>query len=381
MKKLLSFTLIFLAFLSCKRNDIIEFHPMDERYPYHASEIQSVHFAKKILNDEDHYLFNTKSFNGAFNVQKIISTEMPFVDTDYLTFGSLSDRLLLLDRNNNSLHNFHLFDEKWSQIASQGRGPGEIMFSSDITNKDNLIYIASKNLVISIFECEKSEDCFYSSSIQLDKIQSSSVTVNEDGFFVMGQSSNLFNGNEIDEKDLNSIYKVDINGNVEESFGEIYDINKHWMLLTPFGEGKIRSTKRNGLIQYYDLIPEIYFLEGQKVNKKIVINDFLLSKRKYNNRTQELFINFEDWSSIEDIKVINDDLAILIIKNRRNRTVNDMSVRWDKSKDVYGINLTNGQSNYLGSIDLDKENIWFTDDFLIQLKDQEQLNIYTYKLR
>jgi hypothetical protein len=85
MKKLLSFTLIFLAFLSCKRNDIIEFHPMDERYPYHASEIQSVHFAKKILNDEDHYLFNTKSFNGAFNVQKIISTEMPFVDTDYLT--------------------------------------------------------------------------------------------------------------------------------------------------------------------------------------------------------------------------------------------------------------------------------------------------------
>lgn len=75
------------------------------------------------------------------------------------------------------------------------------------------------------------------------------------------------------------------------------------MLLNIFNEGKVRS-KDSSLVQFFKIIPYLYVFKNDQLEMKIKFSGFNLSKREYNMKTQELFINFEDWSYLEDVLLL-----------------------------------------------------------------------------
>lgn len=132
-----------------------------------------------------------------------------------------STRIILLDVLRNTLFEYDSSLNDWTTIAEQGRGPGDLMFSSDITMVGNLLYVTVKDGKLTIFDCTNNPPCTYDKTIILDKMQPTAVAKNGEKMIIMGQLSSLSNYSTIiEETDLKSLALIDTTVKVEKFFGK-----------------------------------------------------------------------------------------------------------------------------------------------------------------
>ena len=380
------FCIIFFVSCSSSENDL--FHPKVENYPYYNSKVDIEIVERKYddsVEEEINYSgiphYEKSIFKKKFSISFLDSVVIPDGEINYSQFESLNDSLIVFNdvfTNNLSLYGYDF--DNWETIAEQGRGPGQIMFSSDLIVKDNQVITSHKDSRVNFFNCFK-KTCEYDKTLVLDKIQPESIQIHNGEIVAMGTNSFLAQGfsSEVNESDLISIHKYNESGDYINSFGEFYNINGHWMLMRPFSEGKIRINKEGKLFQSYKLLPYLYVFSNDILDKKIVFRGFNISKRKYITETQELFVNFDDWSMIQDVKIIDNTKLLVTIRHLANRNVLTDIVDWEESKDFYLIDMEDYSSYYMGNFSIDNENLWFTSKHVVFSKNNF-LHIYKYKL-
>jgi len=372
-KKNIIYIVLFLLFAGCGNDSkTIEYHPIKSRIPYWESDVELIKIKREYKSKKEEViipegeLFESNSFLQNFDVGKFSEIKELSLNFDFLVVKSLNgDRMLLLDTRNNTFSEFNTEKKRVDLIASSGRGPGELMFASDLVINNDSAYVATKDSKILVFACNK-EPCSYKRTIILDKITPVSVAAKDSELILMGYHNSLNNREEMNSERLKGIYQVDMNGYVKQSSGKIYDIEGHWMLLREFTDGEILLNEDGRILQYYHLFPQIMVFDPNLELKSIFrINQFMFSKRKYNTSTMRLWVNFEDWSSIDKIFNIGKHNFIVVVKHFSNRKVINTMVNWNITKDYYFLNLEKNTHYLLGKLIGDSKNIIFTKNHII----------------
>ncbi|HCD53158.1 MAG TPA: hypothetical protein DEQ34_11960 [Balneolaceae bacterium] len=386
MKKAITVFLILIIGCSASKESE-EYHPKEELFPYHSSTV-NVYSIERKFNEKikeskivrGQSLLEKEAFRTTFQYSLVDSIPEPLASLEEIEIeSSEAGRVFVLDVFQNEVFEYSLEEQEWQKIAGQGRGPGEIMFSKDLVYDNNKLYVTASDTKISVFDCTFTP-CEFEKVINTSEIFAYSSIIKDDTSIIMGQySKNSQMSSNIDE--IQTLFKMDKNGNISEPFGSFYDIRNQWMLIQPFQSGKVRAVndQNDSFIQYYDLIPELYYFEKNKLKKKYQINGFNISKRKYIPETQELFINFEDWSFIDDMSYVNDNLQILVIKHLGNPRDTKSGFEWDESKDFYLLDTKANKSTFLGQTFLNVEDLWFTSHNIIQ-KVNNKFFIYNYSI-
>ncbi|MBD3615287.1 MAG: hypothetical protein HUJ22_01850 [Gracilimonas sp.] len=382
---------IFLSFviLSCK-NETFEFHPMPERFPYESIDVPIVEINREYSSDikeeiikPDESILGKKTFKKYFDFDSTFIIEKPEIDLNSIKYSSLnSTRGIILNPLSNTFLEYDSKNKLWSSIAKSGRGPGELMFPTDFHIKNQKIYVSTKDSRINIFDCQN-PSCEFEKSISLNKIQPSSLTTYNENFLVLGLFSSLSQGENSSSNSINPLHFINKSGEIMNSFGEFYKTKNNWMLIQPFEKGSVKNIKidnQHFYLHYYDKIPELYFLKNKELFKRYIFKDFVNSKHKYNTQNHELFVNVEDWSFLDNITVLNNGKIIVSIRHLSNRSLNEYGIIWDENKDFYLIDLLKDKYSFLGSIDLNDENIWFSKHNIMHLKN-DTLSIHNYILK
>ncbi len=381
---------LILLIISCTGNSTKdEIHPIKERYPYQNESVEEVTISRKLDDTSEQLIIPGKSilekraFASVMDITEIDSVLEPEANLYMAQFESIAkDRVVYLDIFQNLLYEYNLSTQKWTVLAEQGRGPGELLFAKDISVVESDLYVTSGDSRISQFDCSNSP-CVFKKEISLKGINPTSFAIANDELMVMGNLSKYsFSGSVSDSVIINSLFEVDIKGSISNNYGRFYDVQSHWMLLQPFSSGKIRYSNEvdQHLIQYFDLIPYLYHFENGTLTKKYNFSGFNIAKRRYVPSTQELFVNFSDWSLMQDVTKVTDNTLMVTIRHYGNRRVTDLGLKWDESKDFYLINTSRGKSHYLGQSFVESENIWVTSRHLIRQK-KGKLFFNTYKMK
>lgn len=362
-------TILSLLFYSCNSNTF-EYHPNPERYPYANVESEVFKIDRKADSKiKEEIIFPNQGFlqsglfEAYFKIDSSFMIKKPDLDINTIKYGSLnSSNAVVLNSLSNTLLQYNNAKDDWFPIAETGRGPGELMFTTDFSISNSQLYVSTKDSRISVFDC-LSQNCSFKKTVSLEKVQPTSIAIKDKNFVVQGLFSSASQGNDNNIGTLNSIHIINRGGDIIDSFGEFYDIKKNWMLIRPFENGEIKyidTENSTYLVQYFEKIPELYVFENKKISQKYTFNGFVLSKNKYNTKTHELFVNVNDWSSIDGVVHLGNGKIIVTIKHLSNRSLNEFGIVWDMNKDFYLIDLPTNSSSFVGSIDLDKENLWFS---------------------
>jgi hypothetical protein len=392
--KILFFVLIICSIfvINCTNNTgKSNFHPQEERIPYYNSDVEVLEIereydesAKEEIIFRDQPVYKNVVFKEKLGIELVDSIKIPDGELSFGLFESVSNTsILYTDSFLNNLFQFKKGDESWMQIAGRGRGPGEMLFTSDIIVSKDTVYTVHKDGRINKFICT-ADGCVFSEMLALDSIQPESIQFSKDAIIAMGLTNQVAHSGQSDTvntENIKSLYAFNQDRKKVNSYGEFYDIDKHWMLIRPFSEGMIRMhPTKDLLIQSFNLFPYLYVFEGESLVKKIKFSGFNLSKREYKPESQELFVNFDNWSQIQDIGFINDTTLVVAIRHSSDRTVKSDRVDWIESKDIYFINTEDWTSYYLGNYNVNDSNIWFTSRHII-FKQNNYLKLFTFNVK
>lgn len=378
MKKLITISVLLVIVLGCESGEsTLQIHPLAENIPYKATEnvvnIESPE--NKFVSESPEELELFESFNKNLNPQFIKSHSIPNADLSNSKFEALSDEhIILLSKSSNLfVENIGLGDN-WKEISGEGRGPGEIFFPTDLHRVENKLYISSKNYRISIYDCIQNQECNYEKTVSLNKIQPNVLVADRDNFVILGLGNEFMEAQDAGIGVINPIHEINAEGDILNTYGEFYDVDNEFMLLQPFENGFLDHVELNGsnvLAKAFEAFPSLVLIENKEVLKRYDFEDFKNSKREFNTQTKELFINFEDWSVINDITSVGEGKVIVQIRNLKDREVTEYGTTWAESEDVYLINIQNDETSYLGSYDYKKFMLKFSSQYMLIVEDDK----------
>jgi len=325
--KLLLFFLILL--ISCNRDNEIDPwegikegftpHPLAENMPHSEAvpidlELLDI---EQISNDLPSELRRLNSFlNG--NHEEMRSVELNvFVSGLRINAFSLSDnKLILFDIFENKLLQYSLYNHNFLDLAPEGRGPGDLLFSRELNVDENRLYIAMQGFRVSRFICE-SEVCEYETTIETP-YNNYSVTADGDQIFILGLAPF---GREQDPNpgntDQNAIHKIDQSGNVQQSFGPVYRHKAPIVREQMNSSGSVRYFPKHQLVTVsYSRFPFIYIYDSDGgFLDKYRIPDFKQGYYDYNETTGTGISRGMDRSSIHATKKIDDDWLLITLQS------------------------------------------------------------------
>jgi len=236
-----SFFLLFACREAPKEGDVI-IHPVKEKIPHSGVPSKML----EVLDAGDH-LENFPSeinllhqiLNG--NVADQDSVELDILTSSELDLSSINDStLLILDKEQNRLIRYNMYEHKSEIIAEQGRGPGDLFFSKELSVNSGRAYIGMQGHKISVFNCQKER--YEHEKIIQTKYNNYSLSPTDDFIYVLGISPfGRQQDPDPENTDQHTIHKVNHEGDIDLSFLPIYDDRSPIVRDRIMSEGSVRS--------------------------------------------------------------------------------------------------------------------------------------------
>jgi len=270
------------------------------------------------------------------------------------------NRLVILDDNRNELLEFNIINKKATTIAEFGRGPGDVQFPLEMVIHDEMIYVLRQDMYISIFDC-MNEPCTFKDVISLE-FNPASLTFSDDNFAILGTKfESQTSDTETEKAPQNSqpIHLIDHSGNQFASFGSMYDVDGHWMLIRPFVmSGDIRfASVENVYSLTFKRFPFVYIYdqEDHSLTESYKLSDFLLGKQSYWPDERRLRNPEDDYTIIKNIQIYEEHLLLIETETKTNYRITETSILWDRKFDYYILDLTTKKDYYLGNYEYKAE--------------------------
>lgn len=238
--------------------------------------------------------------------------------------GSLNkDTLIILDQRRNRLIQYDLINHESVDLAPEGRGPGDLLYTREMQVFNNRIYVAMQGFRISIFNCEFNP-CQYESTVSTE-FNNYSISPTNDYISVLGlypfgreQDPNPENN------DLPTIYQIDYTGNVELTYSSVYRHDRPFVREKMNSNGAIRSFSNLDFhVLTFDRFPYIYLYDKDgRIHKKYEIPNFKVGYYDYNLEERSGQDRYNDNTSIAYTTKLNDDWILLQILNSKDMQIN-----------------------------------------------------------
>ncbi|TVR19726.1 MAG: hypothetical protein EA391_00200 [Balneolaceae bacterium] len=333
-KLLVSISMLLL--ISCTRDSNTSgtmLHPVAEKMPYANIEAEllkihdgeeyidlfpeSVQLLHYVLNDEAGLLQHTKPILLSSGENDTLLT------TGAVDISSVNDSsLLILERSTNRLVQYNIDESRYHVIANQGRGPGDLHFSRELSVYDNKAFIGMQGFRISKFTCN-SGLCEYSKTIQTE-YNNYSVAPDDDYISIVGISAF---GNEGDPDPSNTdqylLHKINYNGEVLQSYLPIYRHRSPLVREAMNSGGRVRSfPESNSIVVTFSRFPYLYVHnDAGELTNIYELPDFIQSYYKSEEDRAGRYTTsllFDNNSMISFTSTLNERWLLLRMREQRD---------------------------------------------------------------
>jgi hypothetical protein len=220
-------TILFLFFaFSCgeesNEGDVVV-HPVEEKIPHSEVSAQML----EVLSASDYIEELPESVQSLYRVLNDSTAEqnskkLDIITTNRLDISAINDStLLILEKDKDRMLRYNLSTDTSEVVAAKGRGPGDLIFSKELTVHGGKAYIGMQGYQISVFDC-RSGKCEHEKVIKTEYNNYSLAPTGDHIYFLgiapFGREQNP----DPENTDQFAIHRADLNGNVEQSFLPVY---------------------------------------------------------------------------------------------------------------------------------------------------------------
>lgn len=300
-------------------------HPIPRNMPHTDVEpkkikIQSIEEAEAISSFPE----TLKLLHKFMDEDQVLNEQqkLDILTTGDIKIASLDEiNLIILDRDKNKLWQYNLKTNESNEIASQGRGPGDLIFSKDIAVFDNKLLVSMQGYKISIFNCSAGV-CEYEKTLK-NEINNYSVTAGEEVFYVLGIPPF---GRDQDPDPTNSdqysIHKFNYTGKLQTSFSPVYRHRAPLVRDRLTAKGDVNYfLNYNTIAATYSFYSNIYLYNSNgELKGKLKVPDFQQPYYAYKNidGNESGRVLYNDNSSIIHSTKIKDKWLLLTVREQRD---------------------------------------------------------------
>jgi hypothetical protein len=297
-------------------------HPDPDRMPHPETDAQELTLIKEeeqllSIPDNLQLLYHFLNNESDYDDQELTV----FASSIYDFYASSIDEstLIMLDGSSDRLIQYNLEEGNYADLAPQGRGPGDILFTREMQLFDHVAYVAMQGFRISIFDCRQYL-CEYDSTITTD-FNNYSVAPTGEELVVLGLPRF---GHEQDPDpdniDQSAIHIINDDGETDRSFSPVYQHIAPIVREQMNSRGSVRSfPEQNTQIVMYNIFPYIYLYNNQgELTKKYRLPDF--QQGYYDFDDDQLIGRFRhnNNSNIVSTTRFGDDWVFIQLRDRRN---------------------------------------------------------------
>jgi len=223
--------------------------------------------------------------NGTHDNLSFIKLSELVSDIDNFHVISVNDSLIVfLDEDKNRLIQYDIGKNEYIELATAGRGPGDILFARDLAYYENNLYVSMQANRISKFDCSQIP-CKYSETIQTE-FNNQSVSPANDGLYIIGLSPIRSVETTTDDINNYSAHYLNVSGDTRKSFIPRYEHVSLMVKEAIDSRGYINRTSINNNIYIgFSLTPFLYNYssDNHQLVKKILIPNYEQGFYDYNS--------------------------------------------------------------------------------------------------
>lgn len=271
--------------------------------------------------------------------------------SDRFESASLSNKkLVMLDKAEDRFVSYDLENHAYQQLAENGQGPGDVMFTQSMEVQDDTIYVGMEDLRISRFILENNS-IIYDHTLQTE-IVPFSITLTSSELVTMGQP--LVQDYDPDDKAAEyAAHILNRDGDISKSFGQSYQ-SDIYMLKNILDRGSIEYSPENNIYALaFNAFPYIYlFNEETELSKTFKLPNFELSSLHYYSDEMRLRReeNQEESVIYHTTTIGSDWIIVHTFTNINPRSETNGEIIHDVRYDYYAINISKQKSYYIGNM-------------------------------
>lgn len=376
MKKTAFFTPLILLLISCTSqpgpNDPRpmgeainveeghEAHPQSDRVPHadvRSDRLDINENITSVTNIPEQIELLHDILNGDHDPERI-ELSLFYNNMHWLNIESLDqETLIIMEQFNNRLVQYDLTTGQITELAEEGRGPGDILFTREMQLFDQKLYIAMQGFRVSWFDCSTGL-CEFENTIDTG-VNNYSVARTIDGLTVLGLPPFGFEDSPGMDEEIRqfTLHQFTEEGEKTEMFSPVYSHNIPMIPERMSAEGFVRyhpETERTILVSRW--LPYLYIYNSDsELEEKYRIPDFI--QGYYNLIVDEQISYFRNdlpGSLIRSVIPVDDQWLVIQITNRTNlRGINKSSrppyaEEYDQHVKYYAFDMSADQLYMLG---------------------------------
>ncbi|MEX2347590.1 MAG: hypothetical protein WD511_00090 [Balneolaceae bacterium] len=256
-----------------------ESHPQSHLIPHHDVPEEPLE-AESLSEVEDEIPQPIQRVADILNgsIQEGIELEFLYRNFRNLNVASLDEkRLLFMEENTHRFTLYNLESGEETELAEEGRGPGDLMFTREMKTSDGYAWIAMQGFRVSGFDCQ-GETCEHDRTI-LTKTNNYSVAVHGDSLTILGLPTIGFDDSPGPEETISQyiLHRYTIDGDSLGMFSPAYDNQNPMVRERINAEGKVhyhQKTDRTILISQW--LPFLYMYdENRELTQKYRLPEFI----------------------------------------------------------------------------------------------------------
>jgi hypothetical protein len=300
-------------------------HPHPDKLPHSENEASVLEISE--ITSENLSLFpelvqTLYKYLNRYEEESISTQDIDVMVTSHHSFHVASvngNRIIILDPIRNRLLEYDVDTKESVNLAPEGRGPGDILFTRDIRLFNNHLYVAMQGFRISVFDCSESP-CEYERTISTE-YNNYSVAPSADKIIVLGlYPFGLDQDPDPTNVDQNALHMINQDGQVTHSFSSVYQDPSPIVREAMNANGTVHylySTKISVLT--YPLYPFFYVYDNSgNLTEKYKIPGFKQGFYEFNEQEGIGRYRYNDSSDITYTSKIVDSWILFQIRNRAN---------------------------------------------------------------
>lgn len=279
-------------------------HPIRERIPHADRDVISIKkdTSFRALPEKPRSLQVLRAFLQ--DTGSVDTTHLGiFVDeAENVGVKSLGKQRLVIHNSHpgNRLYEYDREIDTLTQIATPGKGPGELAFSMDVMRDGPSVYVARQDRRIDRFNCSVAP-CEYEATTRV-QTNVMSVSAGPNALSVLTQPSNRKRGASIEQLG-GAIHRISTDGTIHKAFGAIYH-TEHFMVMANYARGGrlVYSPDLREYILSSGKLPYVWvYSDSGTVANVFRVADFQPLQMEYNTDTGGVEKRFAEGYSTLDI--------------------------------------------------------------------------------
>jgi len=277
-----------------------------------------------------------------------------YVSSQYGFYAASIDEnnMIALDRRDDKLYQYDLINDKYTDLAPRGRGPGDIMFTREMQFYDNRAYIAMQGFRISVFDCHF-EECEYDYTINTE-FNSYSLAPEKDRLTILGLPP-FGRDQDPDPENIDQhiVHQINNDGNIEHSYSPVYRHHNPIIREAMNSGGKVRAFPEfETHVLVHNFFPHIYFYNSESNSvEKYRIPDFYIGyydELENPNGSISGRARHNDNTNISHSTKIDDEWMLLQMRERRDLYWIDRTLHGDEWYSYYAFNVNSRELYKIG---------------------------------